>query len=232
VARRWHAEDVLETLTGLGLATSAGLNAYIPLLAIGLLARYTHLITLPQSWQWLDNGWVITILVILLAIEFVADKIPIVDHANDVIQTFIRPTAGGLAFGAASGSQTVMVSDPGKFFTSHEWVPIAVGVLVSLTVHGMKATARPVINATTVGAGAPVASVVEDVFSVVGSLVAILAPILVLVFIVGLIWLFVLFVRRRRRRKEAKRVAREAARAQHQYPPYRTHDGTTQRLPG
>jgi hypothetical protein len=218
-------------LTGLGLASSAGLNAYIPLLSIGLLARYTHLITLPDGWQWLDNGWVIAILCVLLAIEFVADKIPVVDHVNDVVQTFIRPTAGGLAFGAASGSQTVMVSDPGKFFTSHAWVPVAIGVLVSLTVHGMKATARPVINATTIGAGAPVASVVEDIVSVVGSLVAILAPVLVLVFVVGLVWLFVVLMRRRRRRKEAKRAAREAARAQ-RYHPYPTHDGQTHRLPG
>ena len=48
--------SVFEVLTGLGLATSAGLNAYIPLLCIGLLARYTDLITLPQSWHWLENG--------------------------------------------------------------------------------------------------------------------------------------------------------------------------------
>src|SRR6266542_1575252 len=109
VALRCHPGGVLETLTGLGLATSAGLNAYIPLLAIGLLARYTDLITLPASWAWLENGWVVVILVILLAIETVADKVPLVDHANDVIQTFVRPTSGGLAFGAASGSSTVTV---------------------------------------------------------------------------------------------------------------------------
>jgi hypothetical protein len=207
---------VLEGLTGLGLATSAGLNAYIPLLCMSLLARYTDLITLPSSWAWMENGWVIAILAVLLAIEFVADKVPIVDHVNDVVQTVVRPTAGGLAFGAASGSQTATVTDPGEFFSSHQWVPIAVGVLVSLTVHSMKATARPVINATTAGFGAPVASTAEDITSVVLAIVAIVLPVLVLVFLIAMVVAFVLLMRRRRRRKEAKwqakyeqRMARE-----------------------
>src|SRR5690242_15193476 len=132
LAPRCHAMGVLESLTGLGLATSAGLNAYIPLLAIGLLARYTDLITLPPDWAWMENGWTLAMVAVLLAIEFVADKVPMIDHVNDVIQTFVRPTAGGLAFGAASSSQTVTVSDPGSFFTSHQWVPIVVGGAISL----------------------------------------------------------------------------------------------------
>src|SRR3954462_13127642 len=187
VVHRCDAGNVLEALTGVGLATSAGLNAYIPLLAVALLGRYTTLITLPPSWHWLTNGWVIAILAVLLAIEFVADKVPVVDHVNDVAQTVVRPTAGGLVFGAASGAQTVTVKAPGAFFSSHQWVPIVVGVLVSLTVHSMKASARPVINATTVGFGAPVASTAEDIVSVVVSIVAIVLPVLVLVFVVALI---------------------------------------------
>ncbi len=47
---------MLEILTGTGLAASAGLNAYIPMLAMGLLARYTEAINLPSGWQWLSNG--------------------------------------------------------------------------------------------------------------------------------------------------------------------------------
>jgi hypothetical protein len=210
---------VLEVLTGLGLATSAGLNAYIPLLSIGLLARYTDLITLPQSWGWLENPWVLIILAVLLTIEFVADKVPVVDHVNDVIQTFVRPTSGGLAFGAAASSQTATVTDPADFFSSHQWVPIAIGVLVSLSVHGMKAAARPVINTTTAGFGAPVASTAEDITSVALSFVAIVLPVLVLIFLVGLVVIFVLLMRRRRRRKEAKLRAKweaeQAARAAH-----------------
>jgi hypothetical protein len=199
---------VLEALTGAGLATSAGLNAYIPLLAVGVLDRYTNLISLPPSWQWLANTWVIAILTVLLAIEFVADKVPVVDHVNDVVQTVVRPTAGGLAFGAASGSETVMVKDPGQFFSSHQWVPIALGILISLTVHGAKATARPVVNTTTAGFGAPVVSTIEDLGSVALSLVAIVLPVLVLVLLVAMVAGFWLLMRRRRRRKAEKQAAR------------------------
>ncbi|MFD0582153.1 DUF4126 domain-containing protein [Dactylosporangium darangshiense] len=202
---------MLESLTGLGLATSAGLNAYIPLLAIGLLARYTDLITLPSNWSWMENGWTLTIVAVLLAIEFVADKVPMIDHANDVIQTFVRPTAGGLAFGAASSSQTVTVSDPGSFFTSHQWVPIVVGGAISLGVHGMKAASRPVINATTVGFGAPVASTIEDFISVTLSVVAIVLPVVVLLFLLLMFLGFGWLMRRRKRHKEEKAAAKWAA---------------------
>lgn len=192
---------MLEALTGTGLAASAGLNAYIPLLTMGLLGRYSDLIGLPNGWQWLSNGWVIAILSGLLAIEVVADKVPIVDHVNDVVQTVVRPTAGGLAFGAGSSSETVTVTDPGSFFSSHQWVPIAAGVIIALGVHGVKAMSRPVINATTAGVGAPVASTAEDFSSVILSLLAILLPVLVLLGLGLLIFAAILFLRRRRQRR-------------------------------
>jgi len=198
---------VLEALTGTGLAASAGLNAYIPLLTMGLLARYSDLIDLPSGWQWLANGWVIAILVLLLAVEVVADKVPVVDHVNDVVQTVVRPTAGGLAFGAGSASQTVTVSDPGAFFGSHQWVPVAAGVLIALCVHGVKAASRPVVNATTAGAGAPVASTAEDFSSVILAVLAIVLPVLVLagllLLVLGAIWVF---RRRRQRRRRGRSV--------------------------
>ncbi|KAB1903022.1 DUF4126 domain-containing protein [Micromonospora tulbaghiae] len=201
---------MLEVLTGSGLAASAGLNAYIPLLLMGLLSRYTDLVELPSGWQWLGNGWVVLILAVLLAVEVVADKVPVVDHVNDVVQTVVRPTAGGLAFGAGAGSETVTVSDPDTFFSTHQWVPVVVGVLIALGVHLLKAAARPVINATTAGVGAPVASTAEDATSVVMSVVALVLPVLVLVFVVGLVifvpWLF----RRRRERRRERAAAREA----------------------
>jgi len=201
---------VLEVLTGSGLAASAGLNAYIPLLLMGLLSRYTDLVELPSGWQWLGNGWVVLILAVLLAVEVVADKVPVVDHVNDVVQTVVRPTAGGLAFGAGAGSETVTVSDPDTFFSSHQWVPVVVGVLIALGVHLLKAAARPVINATTAGVGAPVASTAEDATSVVMSVVALLLPVLVLVFLLGLVF-FVPWLFRRRRERRRERAAARAA---------------------
>ncbi|HEU5106951.1 MAG TPA: DUF4126 domain-containing protein [Micromonosporaceae bacterium] len=192
---------MLEVLTGTGLAASAGLNAYIPLLALGLLSRYTDLVDLPSGWQWLSNGWVLAILAVLLAVEFVADKVPVVDHANDVIQTVVRPTSGGLVFGAGSAAETATVTDPGAFFASNQWVPVALGVLIALGVHGAKAAVRPVINATTVGLGAPVVSTAEDTTSVVMAVVAIVLPVLVLVLLVAMVFGFAALWRRRRRRR-------------------------------
>jgi hypothetical protein len=201
---------VLEVLTGSGLAASAGLNAYIPLLLMGLLGRYTDLVELPSGWQWLGNGWVILILAVLLAIEVVADKVPVVDHVNDVVQTVVRPTAGGLAFGAGSSSETVTVSNPDTFFSSHQWVPVVTGVLIALGVHLLKSAARPVINATTAGFGAPVASTAEDATSVVMSVVALLLPVLVLAFLVGFVAFLFWFLRRRKDRRRERQAARAA----------------------
>ncbi|MET8123905.1 DUF4126 domain-containing protein [Micromonospora sp. NPDC005189] len=201
---------MFEVLTGTGLAASAGLNAYIPLLILGLLGRYTDLIDLPSGWTWLGNGWVIVILAALLVVEMVADKVPVVDHFNDLVQTVVRPTAGGLAFGAGSSSETVTVSDPGSFFSSHQWVPVVTGVLLAFGVHLLKSAARPIVNATTAGFGAPVASTAEDATSVVVSLVAIILPVLVLVFLLGLVVFIYWFFRRRSERRREREAARAA----------------------
>ncbi|MCJ7566566.1 MAG: DUF4126 domain-containing protein, partial [Anaerolineales bacterium] len=85
-----------------GLAASAGLNAYIPMLILALLARFTDLMTLTSPWDAISNWWVIGILLILSVVEFFADKIPAVNHVNDAIQTFVRPVAGAIAFAASA----------------------------------------------------------------------------------------------------------------------------------
>jgi hypothetical protein len=193
----------MELLTGFGLATAAGLNAYIPLLMLGLLARFTDLVTLPHGWAWLENGWVMAIVAVLLAVEIVADKIPALDSVNDVIQTFVRPTAGGIVFGSGTAAQTAAVADPGAFASSGQWIPVAVGVAIALVVHLTKTAVRPVANATTAGIAAPVLSTVEDATSVGLVFVAILLPILVLVVVVALVWAVALLIRRRRRRAPA-----------------------------
>ena len=190
---------MLEALTGTGLATAAGLNAYIPLLVIGALARWTDLIDPPTGWEWLANGWVLAVLAVLLALEVVADKIPGVDTVNDVVQTVVRPVAGGIAFGAGSSSQTVRVTDPAAFVDSGQWVPVVVGIVLALVVHGAKATVRPVMNVATLGTAAPVVSTVEDATSAGLSFAAILAPLLVLVALVALVVAWFRFRARRRR---------------------------------
>lgn len=193
----------MELLTGFGLATAAGLNAYIPLLALGLLSRFTDLISLPHGWAWLENGWVIAIVAVLLVVEIVADKIPALDSVNDAIQTFVRPTAGGIVFGSGTAAQTAAVADPGAFAQSGQWIPVAIGVVTALVVSLTKSTVRPVANATTAGMAAPVLSTVEDIASVGLVFLAILVPVLVLIALVALVWAVVRIVRRRRRRAAA-----------------------------
>ena len=172
---------MLEILTGLGLATASGLNAFIPLLGIGLLARFTDLITLPAGWAWLSNDWVLIIVGVLLVLELVADKIPALDHVNDWIQTVIRPTSGGIVFGAGTASSTAAIQDPASFFTSNAWVPVVIGIGVALLTHLTKSSTRAAANVVTAGAAAPVLSVGEDAISVGLLFSAILVPLFVLV---------------------------------------------------
>jgi hypothetical protein len=198
----------MELLTGFGLATAAGLNAYIPLLALGLLARFTDLVSLPAGWAWLENGWVMAIVAVLLAVEVVADKVPALDTVNDTVQTFVRPTAGGIVFGSGTAAQTAAVTDPGAFAQSGQWIPVALGVVVALVVSLTKSTVRPAANVATAGMAAPVLSTVEDIVSVVLVVLAILLPVLVLVAIVALGWAAFRLIRRRRRRPAAGRGTR------------------------
>jgi hypothetical protein len=190
----------MELLTGFGLATAAGLNAYIPLLALGLLSRFTDLAVLPHQWAWLENGWVMTIVAALLVVEVVADKIPALDSINDTIQTVVRPTAGGIVFGSGTAAQTTAVTDPGAFAQSGQWIPVAIGVVTALVVSLTKSTVRPAANVATAGMAAPVLSTVEDIASIGLVFLAILVPVLVLIAIVGLAWTAARIMRRRRGR--------------------------------
>ncbi len=202
---------MLEALAGTGLAAAAGLNAYIPLLALGLLSRFTDLVALPVSWSWLENGWVLGILGVLFLLEFVADKVPAVDHVNDLVQTVVRPTAGGIVFGSGTSAQTPAITDPDAFFTSGSWVPVAIGVVVALLVHLAKAGTRAAANAALAGVGAPVLSVAEDVTSVGLVVAAILLPVLVLAALAALVVVMVLVIRRGRRRALERRTKAAAA---------------------
>ncbi|MCF4122862.1 DUF4126 domain-containing protein [Antribacter sp. KLBMP9083] len=195
---------MLELATGSGLAMAAGLNAWIPLILLGLLSRFTDLVELPGAWSWLENPWVLWILGVLLVVEVVADKIPVVDNINDVVQTVIRPTAGGIAFGAGAGSETVTVTDPQTFLESGQWLPVVLGIVLALGVHATKAGARVVANTATGGAAAPVVSTAEDIGSVGFSVLALLLPILVVPLLLGLVACIVLVVRAWRRRGNLK----------------------------
>lgn len=175
----------MELLTSIfsafGLSASAGLNAYIPLLVIALVARYTDLIKLASPWDTLTNPWIIGLLVVLLVIEFFADKAPAINHINDLIQTIVRPAAGAIVFAASADVITEM----------SPVLSLMAGLLVAGGVHTVKSAAvRPAVTVTTGGtANAPV-SVVEDLISTILSLLSTIIPVLVVVLaILLLVWL-------------------------------------------
>ena len=190
-------------MTGFGLASAAGLNAYIPLLSMGLLDRYTNLVNLPAGWSWLANGWVIAVVAVLLLVEIVADKIPALDSVNDTVQTFVRPTSGGIVFGSGTAAQTAAVTDPAEFVHTGQWVPVAIGIVTALVVHLTKTTVRPAANVATAGIAAPVLSTIEDLTSVGLTFVAILIPALVLILLIVVFWGAFYLWRRMRRRSRA-----------------------------
>ena len=162
-------------LSAFGLSASAGLNAYIPLLVVALTARFTDLITLNKPWNTLESWWVIGLLIILSLIEFFADKVPAVNHANDLIQTFVRPAAGAIVF----ASSAKVISDV------HPILAMGLGLLVAGGVHTVKTVAvRPAVTATTGGAGNIPVSIAEDILSTFVSIIATVMPILLAAFIV------------------------------------------------
>jgi uncharacterized membrane protein len=190
-------------VTGLGLSASAGLNAYIPILVVGVLARFTDAVALPQQFAWMSSGWAIAGVAVLLAAEVVLDKVAVVDHLNDMIQTAVRPAAGGAVFAATNAAGQV---DSSFFMRDNPWIGWVLGIVVALVVHLTKASVRPVINAGTFGTGTPVVSAVEDTVSLGMSLLAVLLPIVALIFLIAFVWALVRVFRAARRRHRRKRA--------------------------
>jgi hypothetical protein len=183
-------------LSAFGLSASAGLNAYIPLLTVALLAKYTNLIKLNETWEPMTSWWVIGVLIFLSLVEFFADKIPAVNHVNDAIQTFIRPAAGAIVF-AATSTQGVEVKP---------LLALIAGLLVAGGVHAVKSLAiRPAVTATTGGAANIGVSMLEDVTSTAVSFMSILLPVIVACVLVLITALIILRMFRKHREKEAKK---------------------------
>lgn len=190
---------MLQALGGLGaafgLASSAGLNAYIPLLLVALAGRFPledPLLTLSDPYHLLSSWWSIALLVVLLIVEMTVDKIPAVDTLNDGIHTFIRPAAGAVLFAANAN----VVSD------IHPILAVAAGIILAGGVHTAKGVARPVVTATTAGTGNWFISLVEDVVALIVSLLSLLLPLLAAVLVILLAFFALRWYRRRKRRKQ------------------------------
>lgn len=191
---------MIEALTGLssafGLAGSAGLNAYIPLLIVALAARFplnSPLLKLAEPYDVMGSWWAIGILSVLLLIEMTVDKIPAVDTLNDGIQTLIRPVAGAVLFAANAN----VITDV------HPILALVAGLLVAGGVHTAKGVARPVVTATTAGTGNWAVSLVEDIISFFMSLLAVFIPIIALVLFLLLGYVTFRWYQRRKKKRMA-----------------------------
>jgi hypothetical protein len=168
--------DILTSLlSAFGLSSASGLNAYIPLLTVALLARWTNWVKLNPPFDILTNEWVILALLVLLTIEIIVDKIPAADSLNDVIQTFVRPAAGAILFAAST-----------RAIDLHPVLAVILGLVLAFGVHAVKATARPVVSVSTGGVGNAFVSAGEDVVSAGVSVMALAMPLLLGMVLIGL----------------------------------------------
>ncbi len=187
-------EMLFNLFSGFGLSSAAGLNAYIPLLAVGLLGRLDYL-TLQDPYSVLASTPALAFLGVLAVVDFVADKVPGVDHITHLVGTLIHPIAGAIVF----ASQSNILSE------IHPAISLAAGFVMAGGFHATRAAVRPVATATTAGFGNPVVSFIEDITSLTLSILAIFAPLIAFLLFVALLFLIVRAWRTVRRRPGAIR---------------------------
>jgi len=156
----------------MGSSWVSGINLYACVATLGLLGRFAHL-PLPGDLQVLTSWWVIGIGGVLYLIEFLADKIPIVDSTWDVVHTFIRVPAGAVLAAASFGD----------FDKTIQVIAFLLGGTLALSSHGTKAATRAVLNTSPEPVSNVVASIVEDIIAVGSIAAAMFLPVLVFVII-------------------------------------------------
>ena len=174
---------------GIGLASVAGVRAYLPLALIGLLTQL-GLFNLPQPFDLLENWPVVGVLFALALVEGVLDKIPALDTVMAVVQTPVRIVAGAILFSAALEAGTDVGAIP----------ELVAGGGIAGAVSIFKALLRPPANVSTAGVSASFLSGAEDVVALVGSVVAVLVPLIPVFFVAFLLYVFYR-IRKRRGKK-------------------------------
>jgi hypothetical protein len=198
----------LQTLGfALGTSFASGLNLYATVAAAGLLQRF-GVITLPPSLQVLAHPAVLAIAIAMFVIEFVADKIPVVDSVWDAVHTFIRPPAAAILAYSAFGP----VPEAWKLGAA------LLAGSVALTSHGAKASMRAAANTSPEPFSNWALSITEDGVAVFLSWLAAAHPyasgaVAVVLVIVAtfIIWKLLGFLRRAMARLRGRTTAPPAA---------------------
>ena len=173
--------------TGLGLSAAAGLNSYAVLLVYGAMARF-----FPEDYpgsiaRLLGSTPALTVAAVLFLMEFLADKIPGLDHFWHLLHSFVRPVVGALVAIACvqpKGSPLLDVIAGGS------------GGTVALVSHLVKSATRLTSTALTAGIANAGISLAEDILAFLQSLVSIFLPFVALLVVATIALLFVLAVPR------------------------------------
>jgi len=169
----------------MGASWVSGINLYAAVATLGLLGRFAHL-KLPGDLDVVTNWWVIGVALFLFVIEFIADKIQLVDSIWDIIHTFIRIPAGAVLAATAFGD----------FDRSIQVIALLLGGGLALSSHGTKAAARALINTSPEPVSNIVVSLGEDLLAVITVVAAVFLPLVVfLIIAAGLVFSFWLLPR-------------------------------------
>ena len=167
----------LETLGfALGTSFASGLNVYATVAAAGLFQRMGW-VDLPASLDILSHPLVMGIAATMFVVEFIADKIPLVDSAWDAVHTFLRPPAAMLLAYSSFGG----VPEAWKLGAA------LVAGSVALTSHGAKASARAAANTSPEPVSNWLLSFGEDAVAISLSWLAATHPVLTGVIVVVLV---------------------------------------------
>ena len=168
----------------LGFSLTSGVNLYATVAILGLAARYEW-VSLPPHYQAFANEWVIGVALVLYAIEFIADKIPVIDSLWDSVHTFIRPIGGAL----------VAITTVGDASPTYEVIVGLLGGAVAAGSHFTKASTRVAANASPEPFSNWALSFFEDIFVVGLGLLALKYPVAAFVVTVLIVVAIVLALR-------------------------------------
>jgi uncharacterized protein DUF4126 len=124
----------------LGLAVASGLSLYGAVFVSGLAIRlgWVHLAPAWTALGVLADPVVLAVSGVLFLVEFLADKVPVVDSLWDAVHTVIRPVGGALLASRALGDLS----------PAAEVLALLLLGGATLATHAAKATTRLAVNAS------------------------------------------------------------------------------------
>jgi hypothetical protein len=186
-----RVEILLALGIGVGLASAAGVRAFLPLALAAFFVQLGFFGPLPLLYDPRSWGTVVVVLAGLAVLEIALDKIPAFDPAFAYTMIPVKIAAGAALSAAAFGVD----------FPAESLVPwLVVGGVVAGAIAVLKVLLRPSAKVEASGVSTRFLSVVEDVVALVGGIVGAFIPFLPL-FVVGFLLFFYYRVRKRRGRK-------------------------------